>query len=56
VPAGLDQPGELELAAVGLLAALVELVDLLVAAAVAEVLLGDVPQRVVVVALGGLTV
>ena len=52
VPAGLDQPGQLELAAVGLVQALVELVDLLVATAVAEVPLGDVPEVVVVAVLG----
>ena len=51
-PAGLDQPADDQLAAVGLRAALVELEDLLPAPPVAEVLLGDVPQVVVVAPLG----
>ena len=52
VPAGLDQPRQLELAAVGLDQALVQLVDLPVAAAVAQQPLGDVPEVVVVAVLG----
>ena len=52
VPPGLDQPGQLELATVGLHEALVQLVDLPVATAVAEDPLGDVPEVVVVAVLG----
>ena len=48
---GLDQPGQLELASVGLHEALVQLVDLPVAAAVAQQPLGDVPEVVVVAVL-----
>ena len=50
-PAGLDQTAEHELAAVGLEPALVEVEDLLPAAAVVEVPLGDVPEVVVVAAV-----
>ena len=50
-PAGLDQPAEDELPAVGLLAPVVEVVDLLPPPAVPEVPLGDVPEVVVVVPL-----
>ena len=48
VPARLDQPRQLELAPVELHQPLVQLVDLAVAAAVAEVPLRDVPEVVVV--------
>ena len=48
VPAGLDQPRQLQGLAVGLLTTLVEPVDLLVTPPVSQMPLGDVPEVVVV--------
>ncbi len=53
-PAGPDEAGLGQPGAVGLDPVLVELVDLLVPAPVAEVPLGDLPERVVVASLGRL--
>ncbi len=53
-PAGADQVGHVQPGAVRLFLVLVEFVDLGVAAAVAEALLGDLPQALVVAAVGWL--